>query len=205
VRIIAATNSQLQEKLAQKLFRADLFYRLQAFHLEIPPLRERPEDIPALAEHFIGEAFARYGERISFSPEAISAMRQLQLRGNAHELSALIEKTVLTAPQATVITREAVEMLALRQTPRDSFTDAWTGCQLEEEVRRFEGKLIRQALEATQGQITRAARLLGVTHQCLAYILQGRHKELLKARTPIQPRRRSIIKIGQKEKGKRQK
>lgn len=203
VRIIAASNDQLQEKLAHKLFREDLFYRLQSFHLELPPLRERTEDIPALAKHFIGESFARHGERIRFTPESIAAMQQLPLKGNARELSSLIERTVMTAPHGAEITRGAIETLALRQTPSGDMTSAWAGCQLDEEVRIYEGKIIRQALEATGGHITHAARLLGVTHQCLAYILQGRHKELLKARTPVLRRRRSIIKIGHKVKGKR--
>jgi DNA-binding NtrC family response regulator len=75
---------------------------------------------------------------------------------------------------------------------------------LDEEVRRFEGQLIRQALDRAHGQITQAARLLGVTHQCLNNILQGRHRELLSARTPIKTRKRSIIKTREKkEKGKR--
>lgn len=203
VRIIAASDGQLQERLAHKLFREDLFYRLQSFHLELPPLRERTEDIPVLAKHFIGESFARYGERIRFTPEAISAIQQLPLKGNARELASLIERTVMTAPHGSEITRGAIETLALRQTSSGDMTNAWTGCQLDEEVRIYEGKIIRQALEATGGHITHAARLLGVTHQCLAYILQGRHKALLKARTPVQRRRRSIIKIGQKAKGKR--
>jgi DNA-binding NtrC family response regulator len=193
VRVVAAASRQLQEKVARKLFREDLFYRIQAFHLEIPPLRERPEDIPVLAERFIREATARHGERISFTAEAIAALKQLPLKGNAHELGLLIERMVLTAPHGTEITRGMIEILALRQTPSENPADPWGGCKLDEEVRLFEGKLIERALEEAGGQITRAARLLGVTHQCLAYILQGRQKELLQARTPIQRRRRSII------------
>ncbi|HEY0407056.1 MAG TPA: sigma 54-interacting transcriptional regulator [Pyrinomonadaceae bacterium] len=194
VRIIATTNSQLQEKLARKLFREDLFYRLQAFQLNIPPLRERPEDIPALTERFISETVARHGKRVEFAPEAIAAMQQLPLQGNAHELRALIEQIALTAPGGTVVTREVIETLALRQTPPENPADAWSGCRLDEEVRIFEGKLIRQALAAAEGQITPAARLLGITHQCLSYILQGRHKDLMAVRTPVQRRKRSIIK-----------
>lgn len=205
VRVIATANHRLQEKLGQKLFRSDLFYRLQAFQLEIPPLRKRPADIPVLAEHFIREAAKRHGERVSFTTEALAAMQQLPLRGNARELSALIERVVLTAPQGTEITSGDIETLALRQTPIASLSDVWEGCRLDEEVLLFEGKLIRRALEAAEGQITRAARLLGVTHQCLAYILQGRHKELLKVRTPVLRRKRSIMLKAQqtKEKGKR--
>jgi DNA-binding NtrC family response regulator/tetratricopeptide (TPR) repeat protein len=192
VRIIAATNSNLQEDVARELFRADLYYRLQPFELHIPPLRERPEDIPVLAAHFITGAYEQYGERVVFTPEAIEAMQQLPLKGNAQELRSLIERTVLTAPEGATIMRDAVETFALRQTQTGDLANLWAGCSLIEEVRRYEGSLIQKALDATQGHITRAARLLGITHQGLAYILQGRQKDLLWARTPVRRRRRSI-------------
>ena len=194
VRIIAATNCNLKDEVARGLFRNDLFYRLQTFHLEIPPLRERPDDIPVLAEHFIKEAFTRHGQQVTFAPEAIEAMRQLPFRGNARELRSLIERTVLIAPHGATITQEAVETLVMRQTKTAGLADAWAGCSLEEEVRLYEGSLIRMALKAAQGHVTQAARLMGITHQRLASILQGRHKDLLTARTPVRRRRRSIIK-----------
>ncbi|HYY57992.1 MAG TPA: sigma 54-interacting transcriptional regulator, partial [Pyrinomonadaceae bacterium] len=195
VRIIAATNCNLKEEVERGFFRKDLFYRLQTFHLEIPPLRERPEDIPALALYFIEEALERHGRRVTFTPEAVEAMRELPLRGNARELRSLIERTVLTAPYEATITREAVETLSLRRTQMMGLADAWAGCVLSEEVLSYEGNLIRLALHAAQGQPTRAARLLGISHQRLSSILQGRHKNLLAARTPVQRRKRSIIKI----------
>jgi DNA-binding NtrC family response regulator len=194
VRIIAATNCNLKDEVARGLFRNDLFYRLQTFHLEIPPLRERRDDIPVLAEHFIKEAFTRHGQQVTFAPEAIEAMRQLPFRGNARELRSLIERTVLIAPRGATITQEAVETLVMRQTKTAGLADAWAGCSLEEEVRLYEGSLIQMALKAAQGHVTQAARLMGITHQRLASILQGRHKDLLTARTPVRRRRRSIIK-----------
>lgn len=194
VRIIAAHNNSLKEEVEQELFREDLFYRLQTFHLKIPPLRERPEDISALAEHFVKEALERHGQRAVFTPEAIEALRRFPLKGNARELQLLIERTVATAPWGTAITRNEVETLALRQTKTANLADVWAGCSLSEEVRQYEGSLIQMALEATEGHITRAARLLGTTHQGLAYILEGRHRELLHARKPARRRRRSIIK-----------
>ncbi|MDT4955835.1 MAG: two-component system, NtrC family, response regulator AtoC [Acidobacteriota bacterium] len=194
VRIVAATNCNLKDDVAKGLFRNDLFYRLQTFHLEIPPLRERADDIPVLAEHFIKEAFARHGQRVTFTPEAIEAMRQLLLRGNARELRSLIERTVLIAPQGATITREAVETLVVRETKTAGLANVWAGCSLDDEVLLYERGLIQMALKAAQGRVTQAARLLGVTHQRLSSILQGRHKDLLNARTPVKRRRRSIIK-----------
>ncbi|HYG83227.1 MAG TPA: sigma-54 dependent transcriptional regulator [Pyrinomonadaceae bacterium] len=194
VRIVAATNSDLRDEVKRGLFRSDLFYRLQTFHLEIPPLRERPDDIPVLTEHFIKESFARHGQRVTFTPEAIEAMRELRLKGNVRELRALIERTVLIAPQGATITREAVETLVVRQKQTAGLGDVWAGCSLDEEVLLYERSLIQMALNAARGQVTKAARLLGISHQRLSSILQGRHKDLVNARTPVQRRRRSLIK-----------
>ncbi|HEY0376416.1 MAG TPA: sigma 54-interacting transcriptional regulator [Pyrinomonadaceae bacterium] len=202
VRVVAATNSNLKEEVARKLFREDLYYRLQTFHLEIPPLRERPDDIPVLAEHFIKEAFTRHGQRVTFAHEAIEAMRELRLKGNVRELRALIERTVLIAPQGATITREAVETLVVRQKQTAGLADVWAGCSLDEEVLLYERSLIQMALNAAQGQVTKAARLLGISHQRLSSILQGRHKDLVAARTPVQRRRHSVIKHHDKSKGK---
>jgi transcriptional regulator with PAS, ATPase and Fis domain len=193
VRIIAATNRNLKERVAQKLFRSDLLYRLNTFQLEIPPLRKRPEDISALVAHFVKELTQHHNRRVLFTPEAIEAMRGLPLRGNVRELRSLIERTVLTAVEGIEITREAVEVLAARQTNKAALADAWAGCSLDEEVLIYEASLVRLALENAKGSVTRAARLLRVTHQRLCSMLQERHKNLQVAKKPAQPRRRSII------------
>ena len=193
VRIIAATNCNLKERVAQKRFRDELLYRLSTFPLEIPPLRKRPGDIPALAVYFARELTEQHGRRVRFTPEAIEAMRRLPLRGNARELRSLIERTVLMAVDGTEITREAVEVLAVRQMSKAALGDAWVGCSFEEEVLRYESNLIKLALENAKGSVTSAARLLGVTHQRLCAMLQGRHKNLLLAKKPAQRRKRSIM------------
>jgi hypothetical protein len=77
--------------------------------------------------------------------------------------------------------------------------NSWQGCLLKEEMLRFEADLIKRALEAANGHITPAARLLGVSHQSLAAILQGRHKNLLSARTPVRMRKRSIIRTSSRK------
>jgi DNA-binding NtrC family response regulator/Flp pilus assembly protein TadD len=194
VRIIATTTHDLKERVAQKQFRDDLLYRINAFPLGIPPLRKRPEDICALAVHFVKEFTERHNKRVRFKPEAIEAMRRLSLRGNVRELRSLVERTVLTATEGTEITREAVEVIAARQTSKAALGDAWAGCSFEEEVLSYEASLIKLAFENAKGSVTRAARLLGVTHQRLCSMLQGRHKDLLSVRKSAQRRRRSIIK-----------
>jgi transcriptional regulator with PAS, ATPase and Fis domain len=193
VRIIAATNRHLKEQVALGQFRDDLLWRLNTFHLEIPPLRERADDIPALAANFIQEYLTRHKRRVRFTTEAVEAMRQLPLKGNVRELRSLIERTVLTAADGAEITRQAVEILVARRTQRAAFAEAWAGCSIEEEVLRYEASLIKLALENARGSVTRAARLLGITHQRLSSMLQGRHKDLLYAKKPAQRRKRSII------------
>jgi DNA-binding NtrC family response regulator len=194
VRIIASTNRDLKEQVARKQFRDDLLYRLNTFHLEIPPLRKRRDDISALASHFVKELTEQHNRRVRFRSEAIEAMRELPLRGNVRELRSLIERTILTAADRTEITRESVEVLAARQTNHASLGDAWAGCSLEEEVLRYEASLIKLAFENAKGSVTRAARLLGVSHQRLCSMIDGRHKDLLSVKKPAQKRRRSIIK-----------
>jgi DNA-binding NtrC family response regulator len=194
LRIIAATNRNLKELVKKKRFREDLFYRLCTFQLEIPPLRDRPEDIPILAEHFIREFTQQHRKQVTFTPEAISAMRMLPLKGNVRELRALIERTILTAKNGAVITQEAVETISLRQTQIVSLADPWANFSLKEEVRIFEERLIELALKEAKGMITHAARLLGFkNHAGLQSRLQNRNKNLQGARKPVEKRTRSII------------
>jgi DNA-binding NtrC family response regulator len=194
VRVIAATNHDLKQRVERGIFREDLYYRLHAFHVEISPLRERPEDIEALAKHFINEALKETSKRVVFTPEAVYAMRQLPLEGNARQLRALIECTLLTASDGAVITAEAVETAGLRRAQRASFVNPWEGFSLKEEVRRFEARFIELALKEAKGRVSMAARLLGFKHhESLTSLLETKHKNLLEARIPATPRRRSIM------------
>ncbi len=193
VRIIAATNRDLTGLMTRQQFRADLYYRLATFHLHLPPLRERYEDIRALAQLFIAEAQTRHSKLITFTDGCLMAMCCLPLAGNARELRSLIERTFITAEDGAVITGAEVETLALRCSQDAGLASPWAGCSLENEVRAYEGKLIRLALTSAQGSITRAARLLNLTHQGLAYILKGRHQELLLARRPARRRRKTLL------------
>ncbi len=194
VRIIAATNRNLRERVAKKLFRDDLLYRLNTFHLEIPPLRERQDDIPAIAEYFIKEMQERHCRQVTFTPEAIAAMRLLPLKGNARELRSLIERTVLTAKAGATITVEAVETVALRQTQIAGFAYPWDNFSLREEVRLYEGRFIELALKEAKGMVSHAARLLGFkNHKSLNYHLEHKHKSLQSIKKASRPRKRNIF------------
>lgn len=116
VRIITATNLNLKEEVAGGRFRDDLFYRLQTFQLEIPPLRERPGDITAIAQHFIEDACQRHRKRVTFTPESMEAARRLPIRGNARELRSIIERILLTATDGALISADEVRTAALHMT-----------------------------------------------------------------------------------------
>jgi DNA-binding NtrC family response regulator/Flp pilus assembly protein TadD len=194
VRVVAAADCDLERSVGRGEFRADLFYRLNTFHLIIPALRERPDDIPPLAARFIAELMKVHSKQVVFPPETLEAMRKLPLTGNARELRALIERTLLTAEDGAVITPSAVETLAARRLlTAATLADPWEGCSLKDEVREFEANLIRLALATSKGRVTQAAHLLGVSHQRLCAMLQGRHKILLSAKKSSAPRKRSII------------
>jgi tetratricopeptide (TPR) repeat protein len=153
--------------------------------------------IEELAEHLTAEEMRELYERADrFLIHTQHARTLLRLRSAARRT--LAAERLLLAQHDAKRARSNIETAALNATIDANVADVWTGCQLDEEVRRYEGQLIRQALEAAHGQITHAARLLGVTHQCLNNILQGRHRELLTVRTPIKTRKRSIIKTTKK-------
>ncbi len=193
VRILAATNRDLRQMTEDKSFRLDLYFRLTTHVIQIPALRDRREDIPAIARHLIDECTRRYGKQVTWSPASIAALQHLHLSGNAREMRSLIERTTLLAAQNQTITPQAVATMNLRQSSNEGdLANEWRGCVLGEEVRRYEGELIEQALIASGGQITRAARLLGVSHQSLSLMLDGRHQKLRTARN-LAKRRKSIL------------
>ena len=195
VRVVVAASCELKKRVALGSFREDLLYRLNTFHLTVPPLRERKDDIPRLATHFIREFTRLYRRRVELAPEALAFIRELELPGNVRQLRSLIERLVLVADDATLITESTVEMLVAMH-PRVSvgpLYGAWEGFSLRDEILNFEARLIRLALEASDGSVTHAARLLGISHQRLGSMLEGRHKNLLLARKPAQPRKHTII------------
>jgi two-component system response regulator AtoC len=193
IRIVACTNARLSKLVAKHRFREDLFYRIATFEIEIPPLRERPEDIAALAKHFMKEVAERTGRQATFTQGSIEALQALPLHGNARELRAIIERAVITSKGQPVV-EEALRLVLLRTTGKGTAADPWAEFSLVEEVRLYEERFIERALKESRGRVTQAAHLLGLKHQSLIAIIESRHKRLLELRTPVQPRRRSIIK-----------
>lgn len=173
VRIIAATNIDLKEAVKQGTFREDLYYRLAVVPIELPPLRDRREDILALAQHFIAKYNEENGRQVSqqLAPEVLAMLEAYSWPGNVRELENTIERAVVIAP-ANEVTRECLrteisdpQSVAARSHDGASTTavqDIGRGVNFYDEVRRFEIDLIRRALDQTGGHQSRAARLLGM-------------------------------------------
>src|ERR687884_1140352 len=172
VRIIAATNVDLKEAVRQETFREDLYYRLSVVPIELPPLRDRREDILPLAQAFIRKYNEENGRQVSehISPEVLALLENYSWPGNVRELENTVERAVVIAP-GTEITRECLrpeisDPQSVAHAPRgESSTaplDLGRGINFYDEVRRFEIDLIRRALEQTGGHQSRAARLLGM-------------------------------------------
>jgi two-component system, NtrC family, response regulator HydG len=167
VRVIAATNRDLKAEVEKKRFRADLFYRLNVIALEIPPLRERLEEVPALIESFCSRLEREKGiARKPFSMEAILRMQKCRWLGNVRELENAVERLVLLAAGAEVTGDDVGEHLA-DDGPLDSpFTPTLT----LDEVKRIH---IAAVLKANNGNKMRTARLLGINVKTLYNLIKG--------------------------------
>ena len=191
VRLVTATNRDLQQEIIAGTFRDDLFYRLNVVPIHIPPLRERREDIPLLAEHFLAKFNDRLKKQIeAISPEAIERLVAYHWPGNIRELENLMERTILfcEAPEIRVsdLPPEVVGAPALPAVPGGTPTslpiigtaDEARPASLKEAVRaeteRVERELIQRALDETGGNVTQAARKLKISRKSL----QTKMKEL---------------------------
>ncbi len=169
VRVIAATNKNLEEEIARGNFREDLFYRLNVIPFVVPPLRERVEDIPLLADFFIAEFTAGYGRKAkTISPEALVALAAYRWPGNVRELKNLIERIVIMTPQSK-IERKHLPALLFRAAPkggaghedgaRKSGGDLST---LQQARAAYERDFISRKLEENRGNVSRTAQDLGL-------------------------------------------
>jgi len=171
VRIIAATNIDLKEAVRQGNFREDLYYRLAVVPIELPPLRERREDILPLAQHFIRKYNEENRREVSdqFAPEVLAMLEAYTWPGNVRELENVVERAVVIAPgselSVSCLPTEIADpprSLGAAQSQSAAAIDIARGLDFYDEVRRFEIDLIRRALDQTGGHQSRAARLLGM-------------------------------------------
>jgi two-component system response regulator PilR (NtrC family) len=175
VRIISATNRDLDQLVQQGKFRADLYYRLNVIPIHMPPLREHAEDIPLLARYFISSHTARMGRSpLGISPEAVEALSAFRWSGNVRELENVLERAVALCAGDRIgladLPRNVQNFLAVPSTfPTDLPTE---GVDLEALVAELEINLIKQALQRGKYSHKRAAELLGLTPRSLRYRLQ---------------------------------
>ena len=159
VRVVAATNKNLEEEIERGNFREDLFYRLNVIPFFVPPLRDRREDIPLLADHFLREFTTAYGRKPKeLTPEAYVVLSEYHWPGNVRELKNLIERIVILNPQVRVDARHIPLNAAKKQSdrPLDRFGS------LQEVREAAEREYILKKLEETNGNVTRTAELLGL-------------------------------------------
>lgn len=159
VRIIAATNKNLEDEIVRGNFREDLFYRLNVIPFFVPPLRDRKEDVILLAQHFLQEFALAYGRKChEISPDALAALDAYNWPGNVRELRNLIERVVIMNPAARVIERRHLPSLLAR--PRKSTGSDFSS--LHEARAAYERDFILKKLEENSGNMTRTAEALGL-------------------------------------------
>jgi len=162
VRILSATNADLQEEVTAGRFREDLLFRLNTIEIKLPPLRERREDIRPLAEHFLGRYANRYGKPVAgFEPDAVEALEAHPWPGNVRELDHALERAVLLA-QGGMIRSGELGLRGSAGLPRLEDLPL-------EEVERL---LIRKALDRHGGNVSQAAKSLGLSRSALYRRLQ---------------------------------
>jgi DNA-binding NtrC family response regulator len=167
VRVIAATNRDLRRKVAEGSFQEDLFYRLSVIPIEIPPLRERREDIPVLVEHFVGKHSQRTGKRIERVEEtALVPLQVYDWPGNVRELENTIERAVVLSP-GPVIRPSDIEFLGVRQEAPLGLPSL----RLHQNIDWVARQTILRALERSAGVKKEAAELLGISQRALSYYL----------------------------------
>lgn len=171
VRIIAATNRGLEDLIAEKRFRQDLFYRINVINLALPPLRDRFDDIRPLVEYFIGKFSAHYGGRVlQFTPEALQVLVQYDWPGNVRELENVVESLMALAPSDVVGDGDLPRKLKTRASLETLKTNVFEGgMKFDDAEKIFETEMIVKALRKSEYVQTRAAEILGISRRILKY------------------------------------
>ena len=167
VRVVAATNRDLRAMAAEGKFQEDLYYRLQVIPIELPPLRQRLDDLPALVDHFVQKFSQRLGKRIT----GVDALAMVELKryhwpGNVRELENTIERAVVLST-GPVLTPDTVWMMGAAAAP----TTGLPSLRLHQNVEWVERETIRHALERTRGVKKDAAELMGLSQRALSHYL----------------------------------
>jgi two-component system response regulator PilR (NtrC family) len=179
VRIVAATNRDLRAEVSAGRFREDLYYRLNVVQIDMPPLRERPEDIPLLASHFVERFASEYGKAIAgATPETLRLLKQYSFPGNVRELQNILERAVALEGGTHITPGALPERLrgefggaGEEAAETEEISVPLTGMDLERKLAEVERSYLVRALAMSGGNRTQAARLLGITFRSLRYRL----------------------------------
>jgi transcriptional regulator with PAS, ATPase and Fis domain len=167
VRVIAATNRDLRQMVAESRFQEDLFYRLNVIPIELPPLRDRRDDIPALVDHFVRKHTQRTGRRIDgIADGVIQALQQYDWPGNVRELENTIERAVVLSA-GPMITADSISVLGAAPAQNTGLPSL----RLRQNIEWVEKETIRRALESSKGVKKDAAELMGISQRALSYYL----------------------------------
>jgi two-component system NtrC family response regulator len=169
VRVIAATNRNLEEAIRKGTFREDLYYRLNVVTISLPPLRERKEDIPLLVEHFLEKHNRENKKNVtSLSKEVRDLLRHYDYPGNVRELENIVERAVVLCRGDTLTTQDLP--LNLREGKAEAVLERDRGTQsLPDTLEEIERRLIVKALERNGGVQTKAAEEMGISERVLRY------------------------------------
>jgi two-component system response regulator PilR (NtrC family) len=176
VRIISATNIDLEERVINGTFREDLFYRLNVIQIRIPPLRERTMDIPLLAQHFLKKYSQELGKEIrTISAYALHVLMEYTFPGNVRELENIVERSValessnIILPESLTLSRYKNEVKKSELIDTDIPPE---GIDLAEAVGTLEKHLLRRALQITNGEMKKAAQLLHIPYRAIRYRME---------------------------------
>jgi transcriptional regulator with PAS, ATPase and Fis domain len=162
LRVIAATNRNIREEVAERNFREDLYYRLDVIHIRIPPLRDRKEDIPLLVDHFLEHANAPSGERKTSSREFVRVLTAHDWPGNVRELANVVERAVIVSSKEKRLTPKHLpaELVEKAKGAHRQSGDMKT-------LEQMEAEYIQAVLKRERGNKSRTAKILGITRATL--------------------------------------
>ena len=176
VRIISATNIDLEEKVIKGEFREDLFYRLNVIQIKIPPLRERKMDIPFLAQYFLEKYSQESGKEIrNISSYALKVLVDYTFPGNVRELENIVERSVALETSNIILPESLTLSRFKKEQKKNGVAEADIppeGINLEEEVGKLEKRLLLKALQRTNGEMKKAAKLLNIPYRSIRYRLE---------------------------------
>jgi len=172
-RVISATNVPLETLVRERRFREDLFYRLQVIPVRTPSLRERREDIPLLAEHFVKRYAQQMGKKVAkISEEAMALLARHAWPGNVRELENVMERAVALEATEAILPERLPESLRGSNGAGPADPELVPGFNLDEHLRSLECRLLMQALDKAGGDRAEAAKILGVSPRSLRYLVQ---------------------------------